>query len=93
MIIEPHLELLLNGDSVFYDTPLTKYKANDAILSNYVESHSIQSLLIVKVKLGKFFYGYLMLSEASIKRVWQEIEVAITMYAASLLELEYKDYE
>ena len=93
LIIEPHLELLLNGDSVFYDTPLTKYKANDVLLSDYVESHSIQSLLIVKVKLGKYFYGYLIISEASIKRVWQEIEVAITMYAASLLELEYKDYE
>ena len=93
LIIEPHLELLLNGDSAFYDTPLTKYKANDAIFSDYVTDRSIQSLLVAKVKLGRYFHGYLVLYESSIGRVWQEIEVAITMYAASLLELEYKDYE
>lgn len=91
--VEPHLEILLNSDSIFYDTPLTKYKDADPMLNNYVEEKGIQSLIISKVKYGDYHYGYILILENSISRVWQEREVALVMYASSLLELALKNYK
>ena len=92
LLVEPHLEILLNGDFIFYDTPLTKYKQNDPILNRYVTENGIQSVIISKIRMGDHQYGYIVLNEKSISRVWQEPEIAMVMYATSLIELEYNDY-
>ena len=42
--------------------------------------------------MGDHQYGYIVLNEKSISRVWQEPEIAMVMYATSLIELEYNDY-
>ena len=89
----PHLEILLNGDFIFYETPLTKFKNNDAIFGKYVDENKIQSIILAKVKLGHYHYGYIALCESTISRVWQENEVALILYAASCLELEFTDYD
>ena len=93
LLIEPHLELILNGDNIFYDTPLTKYKENDPALSRFCEKYGIQSFIVSKIKLGEYNYGYIVLNEKSITRVWQEAEVTMIMYASSLIELDLKDYK
>ena len=89
----PHFELLLNGDIIFYDTPLKKYKEKDLSLDKYVNDNNIHSVIISKVKLGNYQYGYIVLTEKTISRVWQENEVSVVMYAASLLESEFKNYD
>ncbi len=87
---KPHVEGLLRGDNTFYQTPLVKYKENDPELRDFLESRAIQSVLIVKLDTFNEFYGYIMLCEKQITRVWQESEIALVMYAASLLELKLK---
>ena len=87
---KPHLEGLLRGDSIFYQTPLSKFKQNDKELRDFLEKRSIQSVLIVKLDTFGIFNGYIMLCEKEITRVWQESEIALVMYAASLLELKLK---
>ena len=89
----PHFELLLNGDTIFYDSPLHKYKENDVVFGKYVDENKIKSLIISKVKVGKYQYGYIIITETSMSRVWQEAEVAVVLYATSLLELVLKDYK
>lgn len=89
---EPHLEFVLNGDYLFYETPLTKYKEKDPILRKYVEANSIQSFIVSKIKMGEH-YGYIILNEKSISRVWQETEIAMIMYASEEIEIEFKDYK
>ena len=93
LLVEPHLELVLNGDTLFYETPLTKYKQLDPILSRYVANNSIQSFIVSKIKMGDYQYGYIVLNEKSITRVWQEAEIAMVMYASEAIELEYKSYK
>ena len=87
---KPHLEGLLRGDSIFYQTPLSKFKQNDKELRDFLEKRSIQSVLIVKLDTFGIFNGYIMICEKEITRVWQESEIALVMYAASLLELKLK---
>ena len=87
---KPHLEGLLRGDSIFYQTPLSKFKQNDKELRDFLEKRSIQSVLIVKLDTFGIFNGYIMICEKEITRVWQESEIALVMYVASLLELKLK---
>lgn len=87
---KPHLEGLLRGDSIFYQTPLVKFKQNDKELRDFLEKRSIQSVLIVKLDTFGIFNGYIMICEKEITRVWQESEIALVMYVASLLELKLK---
>ena len=90
---KPHLEILLKEDKVFYATPLTKYKIADPVLRDFLESHSVQSILIVKLETFNDFKGFIMVYEKEITRVWQESEVALVMYAAALLELQMNHFK
>lgn len=85
---KPHFEMLLGDDKVFYASPLTKYKLEDKELSDFVNQRNIQSILIVKLETFNKYIGYIMIYEKEITRVWQEQEVALVMYVASLLELQ-----
>ena len=80
--------MLLRDDKVFYKTPLTNYKMRDPILRDFLEARSIQSILVVKLQSSEVFYGYIMLYEKELSRVWQESEVALVMYVAALLEIQ-----
>ncbi len=84
----PHLEILLNGDKIFYQTPLTKYKHDDSYLSDFIERQGIQAIMLSKIEAFGVLYGYIMISENKITRVWQESEIALLMYISSLLELQ-----
>lgn len=90
---KPHLEMLLREDKVFYASPLTKYKSEDKELSDFVNKRAIQSILIVKLETFNKYLGYIMIYEKEITRVWQEQEVALVMYVASLLELQLTHLE
>lgn len=85
---ELHLEKILNGDTIFFETPLTKYKANDEALANFLNSKAIQSIMVSKLKTYKTNYGYLIIAEKEITRIWQEHEIALVMYVSTLLEME-----
>ncbi len=87
-IFEPHLEMLLKGDKIFYETPLLKYKLDDPVLRDFVDRRSIHSVMIAKLETYGKLYGYIMICEKQITRVWQESEVALLMYVAALLEME-----
>lgn len=93
IVFEPHLELLLDGDRFFYDSPLTKYKEKDKVLADFCNEKLIHALMIAKVGSRDKNYGYIMVYERSITRIWQESEIALLMYVSSLLENELKDSE
>ena len=50
--------------------------------------NGIQSLMIAKLEAFDVLYGYIMITENKITRVWQEYEIALLMYITSLLELQ-----
>lgn len=87
-LIRPHIEMLLKDDKVFYETPLTKYKAEDPILRDFLESRAIQSILIVRLETFNLLNGFILIYENEITRVWQENEVTLVMYVSALLELQ-----
>ena len=84
---KPHIEMLLNGDKIFYETPLTKYKHDDLVMSDFINKRKIQSIMIAKLESFDELFGYIMIYEKEITRVWQEQEVALVMYISSLLEM------
>lgn len=88
IVFEPHLELLLDGDRFFYDAPLTNYKAKDKVLADFCNSNLIHALMIAKVGSRDKNFGYIMIYEKTITRIWQENEVALLMYVSALLENE-----
>ena len=83
-----HLELLLNGDTLFFETPLTKFKAQDPALRDFIEERGIQSMLVSKLETHGRNFGYIVIFEREITRIWQETEIALVMYVSALLELE-----
>lgn len=90
IVFEPHLELLLNGEKVFFDNPLTPYKEEDRVLKEFCDMRGIQSLLIAKVGSHDSIFGYIMIYENGFERIWQEKEVALVLYVAALLENEFR---
>lgn len=84
----PHIELLLNGDSIFHDSPLTFYKAQDLALNDYLNEKQVQGMMISKLQTYGKNYGYIIIFEKEITRIWQESEVALLMYLSALLEME-----
>ena len=87
-VYEPHLDMLLNGDTIFYKTPLTQYKKNDPALNDFINEKHIHSMMVSKLQTYDKNYGYLLICEKEITRIWQENEIALVMYVSSLLEME-----
>lgn len=83
-----HLEMLLNDDTIFYATPLTKYKERDKELNDFIEKRKIMSMLVSKLQTNNRNFGYLVIFERELSRIWQESEIALLMYASALLEME-----
>ena len=83
-----HLEMLLKGDTIFYATPLTKYKAKDPWLNDFLENRNIMSMLAVKLQSHNRNFGYIVILEKELSRIWQENEIALIMYISALLEME-----
>ena len=44
--------------------------------------------MVSKIKTYKMNYGYLVIAEKEITRIWQEHEIALVMYVSTLLEME-----
>ena len=86
-VYEPHLDMLLNGDTIFYKTPLTQYKKNDPALNDFINEKHIHSMMVSKLQTYDKNYGYLLICEKEITRIWQENEIALVMYVSSLLEM------
>ena len=90
---EPHLEMVLRGDTIFYETPLTKYKESDPKFRDWVNERGIQSLIIAKLKTYGRCYGYFIICENQITRIWQDNEIALVMYISTLLEMELMSHK
>ena len=80
--------MLLKGDSIFYATPLTKYKAKDPWLNDFLENRNIMSVLAVNLQSHNRNFGYIVILEKELSRIWQENEIALIMYISALLEME-----
>ena len=88
LLFEPHLELLLNGDDLFYECPLSRVKSIDPVFSKYANDNLILSLMVSKLSAHDKCYGYIMIFEKQITRIWQETEIALIMFISELLKIE-----
>ena len=92
-VFEPHLDMMLNGDTIFFETPLTNYKKKDPELNDFIKERKIQSMMVSKLCSYGRNYGYIVITEQEITRRWQENEIALVMYVSSLLEMELIKYK
>jgi len=93
LLFEPHLEMLLNGDDIFYESPLTRVKKADPVFEFYVNENGILSLLVSKLVAHGKCYGYIIIYEKQITRIWQESEIALIMFISELLKIELINLE
>ncbi len=76
------------GDkSVFASNDLRDIKEANPYAAEYLSLKNVQSVICARVETLDKFYGYLVLYEDKIVRIWQENDVSLVMYVQKILSM------
>ena len=74
------------GDKkILVTSNLFEVKRDYPLANEYLTAKKVQSIIVAKIDVEKYFYGYIVLYENKIVRMWQENDVALIMFVENLL--------
>jgi len=88
---------LVLDDEVFIPTNLSQTKKNNKKLAKFAEDKGLLTFILSKVYScrpigkGKVLYGYILLFESKIERIWQDKDVELLMYLDRLIYILYNE--
>ncbi|MBQ9124314.1 MAG: GGDEF domain-containing protein [Acholeplasmatales bacterium] len=83
------IESLLDEEGVFSCNTLEDIKNTSLDLYGFCVSLKILSILICKIKVHGHVYGYVVLGEGQINRIWQDDDMALAVYLSKILGMHY----
>ena len=61
-------------------------------MNKFIQDKKIITFIVAKISISKKVYGYIILFEEKITRIWQEKDMALLLYLSKVFEvLHYKD--
>ena len=78
-------------DEVFVPTNMKILKGHNKKIAEFVDKKEILTFMVSSVKSFHSFYGYLVLFENKIERIWQEKDVELLMYVDRLIYILYSE--
>jgi len=82
---------LVLDDEVFVPTNMKILKGHNKKIAEFVDKKEILTFMVSSVKSFHSFYGYLVLFENKIERIWQEKDVELLMYVDRLIYILYSE--
>lgn len=82
--------VIMGKKNIVYSNELQKIKDEYKLAEEYLDSKSIQSIISVKIIVDGEVYGYFVMAENKIVRIWQEHDIALAMYVERILALLIK---
>lgn len=88
--LEPNIEALLNSDGYFVaeNNNILNLEKNYKKLFKIAKENDIITFIIFKAFHNDKNYGYYMLTEKQVKRIWQEEEICLMILITRLLDIE-----
>lgn len=80
----------LVDEEIFIPSNVASLRVEDINYRNLFEKFNFLTFIAAKMDYKNTLYGYLILFESKIERVWQEKDIATVMYLSKLIELLYK---
>ncbi|MBR6071213.1 MAG: GGDEF domain-containing protein [Acholeplasmatales bacterium] len=77
---------LTANDTLFIPTGLSNF-ANNKKIAKFVSDRKIITFIVSKIVFSKKTFGYLILFEDKITRIWQEREAALLLYLNKVIEI------
>jgi diguanylate cyclase (GGDEF)-like protein len=81
------LKDVVKDQNIYASSDLKQLKDDSKRAMEYLTTNHIQSIIVAKIKVEDYFYGYLALYENKIIRIWQENDIALVMYVEKLLAM------
>ncbi len=82
---------LVQNDEVFAPSNIREVKKNNKKLAKFVDDRNLLTFIISKICSLKHFYGYILLFESKIERIWQDKDVELLMYMDRLIYILLSD--
>jgi diguanylate cyclase (GGDEF)-like protein len=79
-------ENLTASDNIFIPTDLNIYQ-NDEKINKFIVDKKIITFIVSRIVISKKIYGYIILFEDKITRIWQENDMALLLYLNKIFEL------
>ena len=80
---------LTANDGLFIPTGLINF-SSDSKISKFIDDKKIITFMVSRIIIDKKVFGYLVLFEDKITRIWQEKEVSLLLYMNKIIEILYK---
>lgn len=81
-------ENLTSNNQLFIPTGLFNFTNNKKV-AKFIENNKIITFMACRVSFSKKIFGYLVLFEDKITRIWQEKEAALLLYLNKVIEILY----
>lgn len=80
---------LLEDDDIYIPEEMNKLRSKNENFEKLFENFHFITFMASKVRDNQKLYGYLILFEGKIERIWQEKDISILMYLDKLIQLLY----
>ncbi|MBR6072229.1 MAG: GGDEF domain-containing protein [Acholeplasmatales bacterium] len=82
-------EQLTISDNVFIPSGLYNH-LNDEKVANFVREKNIVTFMVARIVVSKKTFGYILLFENKMSRIWQERDAELLLYLGKVIEVLYK---
>ena len=83
-------EQLTINDNLFIPSGLYNHLSNEKV-AKFVKEKNIITFMVSRIVISKKIFGYIILFENKISRIWQEKEALLLLYLNKIIELLYQE--
>ena len=81
------IELMLNGKMLYFSADINDTKKISKPIREFIDNNHIQAIIVQKIMFNGVFYGYIVMHETMVIRIWQENDRSLLMYLAQTIAM------
>ena len=81
------IELMLNGKMLYFSADINDTKKISKPIREFIDNNHIQAIIVQKSMFNGVFYGYIVMHETMVIRIWQENDRSLLMYLAQTIAM------
>ena len=87
VITMDQIELMLNGKMLYFSADINDTKKISKPIREFIDNNHIQAIIVQKIMFNGVFYGYIVMHETMVIRIWQENDRSLLMYLAQTIAM------